>query len=1383
MPRTSVTAADVLSLAGGDRHTMLEGLLRIAQAARPPSAPVAALAKEDLKWVSKLQQDAQEAKRLQRELAARDQEISRLHRRNEELEAFKNHAVQEAAEQAVSQPQPNVDEAALDSPTESQEEDATWCDPAKASSSSDPPSAAAPEPMAAVQRSSELGPVEQQDFAHSLLRGESFRSSLAYQLWRLASAAYRKKSHEEAGEVVSFEGALWEVIAEDSRFNVRVVGRRKRNCGSVEVAFRGTVSEDGSGERTSANWATNLDAGAVPLSVPDLKQVQVHKGFQEAYEAVHARLLAWLEANDARNQELVLAGHSLGGALSMLAAVRLTHLGWPVSAVVTFGSPRVGHEGFRELYQRMKLHACTARFANQRDPVPCVPREADGFEHVVDGCLLGQSSWRPVVAAHSMHGNPESYRSTLAVAIEGRAKQAGPVGALLTWAGADSNSPAELATDILLVRRDLAILAEGMVQALTAVKEAIRDGVEWQWSTDIGSWCERALLYPDKFEPYRGHLPQWFHEIHTHLVRAYEAAAKELKQEERAQQAQHFIVLFMRLSALFIRILRISGCPESVQQQELQNIRKSARALLESCKWWHFDEVHIADIFKWAPFSETAMLELQGPTLQDALAWNCSRIDLEVIARHGHHITAAARAEQSQMLWDQSLQSSQASERSLDELLRLLPNFLVSLHMDFSCNENFKDESLQALAQKLPESLTSLHLDFRFNKNFKDESLQTLAQKLPVGLMSLHLNFYSNENLTDESLQALAQKLPGSLTSLHLDFFRNENFKDESLQALAQKLPESLSSLHLDFRFNTNFKDESLQALAQKLPVGLMSLHLDFKWNKNFKDESLQALAQKLPESLMSLHLNFYSNENFKDESLQALAQKLPEGLTSLHLDFGCNDSFKDESLQALGQKLPVSLTSLHLDVGCNRYFKDESLQALAQKLPVSLTSLHLDFKWNKNFRDASLQALAQKLPESLMSLHLNFYSNEDFKDESLQALAQKLPEGLTSLHLDFGCNGNFKDESLQTLAQKLPAGLASLHLNFHLNENSTDESMQALAQKLPESLTSLHLDFHWNENFKDESLQALAQKLPEGLTSLHLDFGCNRNFKDESLQALGQKLPESLTLLHLDFKWNKNFKDESLQALAQKLPERLMSLYLNFCGQNFKDESLQALAQKLPEGLTSLHLDFGCNDNFKDESLQALGQKLPVSLTSLHLDFKWNKNFRDASLQALAQKLPESLMSLHLNFYSNENFKDESLQALAQKLPEGLTSLHLDFGCNRNFKDESLQALGQKLPESLMSLHLNFYSNENFKDESLQALAQKLPESLMLLHLNFHLNENSTDESLQALAQKLPVGLMSLHLDFGYNGRNFNIARMREALFARLSGCCSLWVNGQTCR
>ena len=253
------------------------------------------------------------------------------------------------------------------------------------------------------------------------------------------------------------------------------------------------------------------------------------------------------------------------------------------------------------------------------------------------------------------------------MAIEGRAKQAGPVGALLTWAGAEAKGPVELSTstDIQLVRRDLEMLAEEMVQAVASVKEAIRDGVEWQWSTDIDSWCKRVLRYPDKFEPYRGHLPQWFHDFHTHLGRAHEAAGKELKQERRAQKSQHFVVLFMRLSALFSRVLRSTGCPECIQRQELQELQERARGLLETCRWWQFEEAHVAAVFKWAPFSESEQLDIKECSLRQALT------DRKALAASLSDRQAAAHAVESQKAWDHLL------------AIRRLPEPVISLGILF----------------------------------------------------------------------------------------------------------------------------------------------------------------------------------------------------------------------------------------------------------------------------------------------------------------------------------------------------------------------------------------------------------------------------------------------------------------------------------------------------------------------------------------------------------------------------------------------------------------------------------------------------------------------------------------------------------------------------
>lgn len=55
----------------------------------------------------------------------------------------------------------------------------------------------------------------------------------------------------------------------------------------------------------------------------------------------------------AQKNELVITGHSLGGALSTLAAFDFNNLGIKTN-LITFGSPRVGNEKFaKELNKRL----------------------------------------------------------------------------------------------------------------------------------------------------------------------------------------------------------------------------------------------------------------------------------------------------------------------------------------------------------------------------------------------------------------------------------------------------------------------------------------------------------------------------------------------------------------------------------------------------------------------------------------------------------------------------------------------------------------------------------------------------------------------------------------------------------------------------------------------------------------------------------------------------------------------------------------------------------------------------------------------------------------------------------------------------------------------
>lgn len=64
--------------------------------------------------------------------------------------------------------------------------------------------------------------------------------------------------------------------------------------------------------------------------------------------------------------ELVLTGHSLGGAMAMLSGAKLKHAGIPPREIVTFGAPKCG---------RLKLldEVTVTQYRNGKDIVPSLP--------------------------------------------------------------------------------------------------------------------------------------------------------------------------------------------------------------------------------------------------------------------------------------------------------------------------------------------------------------------------------------------------------------------------------------------------------------------------------------------------------------------------------------------------------------------------------------------------------------------------------------------------------------------------------------------------------------------------------------------------------------------------------------------------------------------------------------------------------------------------------------------------------------------------------------------------------------------------------------------------------------------------------------------------
>lgn len=125
----------------------------------------------------------------------------------------------------------------------------------------------------------------------------------------------------------------------------------------------------------------------------------VHRGFLDAFQSIWSVLKEPL-TEAAFKKDLVLCGHSLGGALATLAAAEIVWRGPKIpAAVYTFGSPRVGNCHFADTLGRF-MKGRWRRYENSVDAVPRVPFFLWGYCHVgdryyldVDGAVHKNPGW------------------------------------------------------------------------------------------------------------------------------------------------------------------------------------------------------------------------------------------------------------------------------------------------------------------------------------------------------------------------------------------------------------------------------------------------------------------------------------------------------------------------------------------------------------------------------------------------------------------------------------------------------------------------------------------------------------------------------------------------------------------------------------------------------------------------------------------------------------------------------------------------------------------------------------------------------------------------------------------------------------------------------
>jgi triacylglycerol lipase len=145
---------------------------------------------------------------------------------------------------------------------------------------------------------------------------------------------------------------------------------RAKVDGHGVIAIRGTV--------TPNEWLNNLNYQLVPFHLLDEQYGSVHNGFRDLYKGIRGRFRELVEQFDVETP-LYLVGHSLGAALSQLAALdiaikspeRAKHL-----RVYSYASPRVGDATFAEAYNR--LVGTSYQIVNVCDVVPYLPFEELG---------------------------------------------------------------------------------------------------------------------------------------------------------------------------------------------------------------------------------------------------------------------------------------------------------------------------------------------------------------------------------------------------------------------------------------------------------------------------------------------------------------------------------------------------------------------------------------------------------------------------------------------------------------------------------------------------------------------------------------------------------------------------------------------------------------------------------------------------------------------------------------------------------------------------------------------------------------------------------------------------------------------------------------------
>ncbi|CAL1130744.1 unnamed protein product [Cladocopium goreaui] len=142
------------------------------------------------------------------------------------------------------------------------------------------------------------------------------------------------------------------------------------------VAFRGTQFE------SAKNWHVDADIQRIPMTLPNGNITLVHEGFLTALDHILPHVKRWVDGYILglfhavpSDWKLIFTGHSLGGALALLAATKAFAEHWPrkPEAVIGFGVPRVADKALDDWWQQQALCDKLIRINTYNDLVHVMP--------------------------------------------------------------------------------------------------------------------------------------------------------------------------------------------------------------------------------------------------------------------------------------------------------------------------------------------------------------------------------------------------------------------------------------------------------------------------------------------------------------------------------------------------------------------------------------------------------------------------------------------------------------------------------------------------------------------------------------------------------------------------------------------------------------------------------------------------------------------------------------------------------------------------------------------------------------------------------------------------------------------------------------------------